>query len=87
MNRMHLLKLSSAAVARDPVLSSRTKWWWERERAEGEAVRKDIGVQRAANREGLGYEQGGELATRAEGFIRELVKGYDQAHVGRPGQA
>jgi hypothetical protein len=44
-------------------------------------------VQRAANREGLGYEQGGELATRAEGFIRELVKGYDQAHVGRPGQA
>jgi hypothetical protein len=76
LSRAHLLKLSTAAVARDPLLAGRTQRWWDRERAEGTAIRDDTGVRRAADREGLGFGEGSELATRADEFARKLTDAY-----------
>jgi hypothetical protein len=77
MARTHLLKLSSAALARDSSLHSKAQRWWGREHAEGDAVRGDAGVRRAAEREGLGYDEGGELAKRGGEFVRGLAKAYE----------
>jgi hypothetical protein len=76
LSRMQLLKLSTAAVARDPVLAGRAQRWWDRERAEGTAIRQDAGVRRAADREGLAFDAGSELAKRADEFTRKLTDAY-----------
>jgi hypothetical protein len=78
LKRLSLTRLSSAALTRDLSLQSHGKGWWAREQAEGEAIRRDVGVQRVAEKEGYGFEKEGEgLRGKAREMVEELWKAFD----------
>jgi hypothetical protein len=54
LTRLHLLRLSTAGIQRVPELHARATAFWTRERAVGDAVRRDADVRDAADRVGLG---------------------------------
>ncbi|KAF8636356.1 hypothetical protein AX16_011007 [Volvariella volvacea WC 439] len=67
MTRLHLIKYTHAAVMRTPELRRTAERWWDREKKEGDAIRRDAEVRRVARGVGLGFDEIGDRVENEEG--------------------
>lgn len=64
--RTTLLKLLHATTMREPSLRAAADRWWSKQKTEGQWVRQDEGVQRAAEKLGFGFVRDGDAGTLAQ---------------------
>jgi hypothetical protein len=83
-NTIRLTALARSAISADPTL--RAQWAAIGKQAEGErsAARVDEWVGQAAQRQGLGMDEGNEVRGHAEGWVREQWRGLISIQAGPP---
>ncbi|KAI5121131.1 hypothetical protein M0805_002803 [Coniferiporia weirii] len=72
--RLQLLRYTTGALSRDPVLRDTANAWWARRRSEGNTALHDPALNEMATKLGLGIDEEGLLRSRARTMI-ELLKG------------